>query len=105
MEKVIFYDKKNDILSVHKGFASDEKFKGNVDVGDIVLDLSNKARVRGIEIMHASSFFREFGISKKMLESIENLDFRANVKPNGIFIGLSIIGKEIEQKIPIAVPL
>lgn len=37
------YDKKHDILAIHKGFLR-EKFKGNLDVGDLILDISTRNR-------------------------------------------------------------
>ena len=45
----VYYDKENDILSIHKGFSSDEKFKGNIDVGKLILDVSTQGKIRGIE--------------------------------------------------------
>ena len=54
MARIISYDKENDILVAHKGFSEGERFKGNIDIGDLVLDMSTKMRVRGIEISNAS---------------------------------------------------
>jgi uncharacterized protein YuzE len=107
MEKLIYYDQENDILSIHKGFSSDEKFKGNIDAGQLVLDVSTKKRIRGIEIMNASSFFKEFNINKKKLENITDATMRISITPNGIFVGLSLKVKNTKQAIPatIAVPL
>jgi uncharacterized protein YuzE len=107
MEKLVSYDKEHDILFIHKGFASDEKFKGNVDVGDIVLDVSTKGRIVGIEFMNASQLFKEFDISKETFENIADADFNAAIKPNSIIIGLTFKVKNVKKEIPakIAVPL
>ena len=107
MKKKVFYDSENDILTIHKGFSSDEKFKGNLDVGDLILDISTAGRIKGIEIMEASKFFKEeFSIEKEKLENIEDADFRAVIKPNSIFIGILFKSKN-KEIIPakIAVPL
>jgi uncharacterized protein YuzE len=107
MNKLVFYDKENDILSIHKGFSNDEKFKGNVDVGELILDISSKGKIRGIEVMNATEFFKEFDIGKKILENITDADFNASIKPNSITIGIIFKAKNIKHEIPakIAVPL
>jgi len=107
MNKLVFYDKENDILSVHKGFSSDEKFKGNIDIGELVLDVSTKGRIRGIEIMNATKFLKEFSAGKKILESLMDADFNALIKPNSIIVSIVLKAKNIEQEIPakIVVPL
>jgi len=105
MAKVVSYDRENDILAVHKGFSVEEKFKGNIDIGDVVLDISTQGRVVGIELINASTFLADFGIKKKMLESMKDASFTASVKPKSILISLAIkaLGQEIPAKI--AVPL
>ncbi|HLC98411.1 MAG TPA: DUF2283 domain-containing protein [Candidatus Nanoarchaeia archaeon] len=107
MAEHISYDEENDILAVHKGFSSDERFKGNIDAGDLILDVSTKGRVRGIEILNATKFFKEFGIGKEMLENIEHAHFNANLKPDCIILGIVIKAKNVEKEMPakVAVPL
>lgn len=107
MAKQIYYDGKNDILSVHKGFSSDEKFKGNIDAGKLILDVSTRGRIKGIEVMDATKFFREFKIGRKILENITDADFTASIKPSSIILGIVLKAKHIKDKIPakIAVPL
>jgi len=103
----VYYDKENDILSIHKGFSSDEKFKGNIDVGKLILDVSTQGKIRGIEIMDATKFFKEFNINEEILEDMTNADFNATINPNSIIIGIVIKAKNIANEIPakIAVPL
>lgn len=105
MNKIISYDRENDILCIHKGFSSNEKFKGNIDAGDFVLDVSTEGKVRGIEIMNAASFLKEFSISKKTLETLSDANFDVLMKPNSLIIGLVIKSKSGEIPAKIAVPL
>ena len=106
MNKLVFYDKKNDILSVHKGFSGNEKFKGNIDIGDIVLDVSTQGRIRGIEIMNASKFIKDFA-AEGVLSDIVDAEFRAVIRPSSILVKLFLEFKNVEGRIPaqIAVPL
>ncbi len=105
--KLLFYDKNNDILAIHKGFSSDENFKGNIDAGQLVLDVSTKGRIVGIEIMHATEFFALFKIGEDILENLEDAKFTVTMNPNGIMLGISFKVKNREEEIPakIAVPL
>lgn len=107
MIKAISYDKENDILFIHKGFSSDEKFKGNIDAGNFILDISTKERIRGIEIMNAAEFFKIFDIDKKALENISDAEFNAKMTPSGIIVGIILKSKHLKQQIPakIIVPL
>lgn len=107
MNKIVSYDENNDILMIHKGFSKDEKFKGNIDVGELILDVSTKGKIRGVEIINATNFFKEFEISKKILKDIIDANFNTNIKPNSIILGIIIKAKNIKQEIPakIAVPL
>jgi len=107
MKKIISYDTENDIFVIHKGFAKDEKFKGNIDAGELILDVSTKGKIKGIEIMNAINFLKEFEIDKNILSSIEDADFNALLQPSGISLGITIKAKNIEHQIPakITVPI
>ncbi len=107
MNKTIFYDRDNDILAVHKGFSKDEKFKGNIDVGDLILDMSTKERVKGLEIINASTYLEPFSISKKKLEAVEDIDFSASIKPDSITLAITIktSNPKEEKPVRIAIPL
>lgn len=107
IDKKIGYDEENDILSIHKGFSSDERFKGNIDVGELVLDVSTKGRIRGIEIINATRFFKEFSIEKKTLKSLIDAQFNATVGPNSIMVGIVFKAKNVKHEITakVAVPL
>lgn len=110
MAKLVSYDKENDILVIHNGFSANEKFKGNIDAGDLILDMSTEGRVRGIEVLNATSFFKEFEIGKKALENLCEARFNAVVKPTSILIAIMIKGKNMQEMpakiaVPIEVPV
>ena len=109
MGKLLSYDRENDILVIHRGFTSDEKFKGNIDVGDIVLDVSTNGKIRGIEVFNASQFLKPFvekGNEESILNNLLDADFNTKVRPNGIIISLVIKSKnKNETPATIAVPL
>lgn len=96
--KKVSYDKENDILFLHKGFSEGDGFKGNIDVGDLVLDISKKGAVRGIEIFNASTFFKEFKIGPSMMDSADDVKFDASIKPGSIVLGF--VFKTKKGKIP-----
>ena len=96
------YDKENDILAIHKGFASGERFRGNIVVGDLVLDMSTRDRVRGVEILGASAFLKEFGVTKRLLARLEAADFTATRKGESILLSLLLKGvKDVAAKIAV----
>jgi uncharacterized protein YuzE len=100
-KKIFSYDKFNDILVVHKGFSEDEKFKGNIEVGDLILDVSSKGRIRGIEINNTNLFLKNI-----TLMNIEDASFSSSTGPNGIVISLLFKFKDkTELPATIAVPL
>ncbi|MDK2908217.1 MAG: hypothetical protein PWQ87_675 [Candidatus Woesearchaeota archaeon] len=107
MTKIVSYDENNDILVIHKGFSSDEKFKGNIDMGELILDVSSAGRIRGIEVINATEFFKDFNVDKKNLQEIVDANFNASIKSNIILIGIFIKVKNVKQEISakIAVPL
>ena len=100
-KKIFSYDRYNDILVIHKGFSYDEKFKGNIEVGDLILDVSSKGRIRGIEINNTNMFLRNI-----TLMNIEDAGFSSSTTPNGIVISLLFRFKDkTELPATIAVPL
>jgi uncharacterized protein YuzE len=105
MAKTVDYDKRFDSLFVHNGFASDEKFRGNVVVGDIVLDTSTKGRVVGVEVLNASRFFGKDGVGEDVLDNLSDVEL--SVSNEDDVIVMSLVFKTKSQKIPakIAVPL
>ena len=86
-----FYDEKNDILSLHNGFSNNDIFKSNIEAGNIILDLSDKGNIVGIEIMEASDLF---DISE--LKNISEMKFEAN--KNNKWINVNIIIDNFNKK-------
>tara|TARA_Y100000310_G_scaffold89970_1_gene87209 strand:- start:31 stop:354 length:324 start_codon:yes stop_codon:yes gene_type:complete len=98
MEKIITYDSEQDILSIHKEYDQEEKFKGNIDIGDFILDISTKGTVKGLEILNASDHFQQFGITKKILENTKEIKFIVQGSKTGIMIAIKF--DTPEKKIP-----
>lgn len=105
MSKTIDYDPKYDTLFIHKGFEHDEKFKGNIEAGNLILDMSTKGRVRGIEILNATEFLKEFDVKKNALKELSDADFEAITKHDSIMISLIIKAKQTETTAKIAVAM
>ncbi len=105
MEKIITYDSVHDILFMHNVYKSDEKFKGNIDIGDFILDISTKGLIRGIEVLNATEHLKQFGITKKMLEDMEGGKFMARGSKSGIMIAIKFDIKSKEVPASFAVPI
>ena len=99
------YDSDNDIFFVHSGFKANEEFASNGVVGDIVLDISSKGRVCGVEIMNASDYLRVFGVTKDILMNLKDVDFSAERKDNSVDIELVFCTKEGQKTAKIAIML
>ena len=96
------YDKDNDILAIHKGFSNGEKFKGNMDVGELILDVSNKGRIRGIEVLDASKYL---GIKRNILSTVTKGEFNISQNVDRVLIGINLKCKEGIIPAKIAVPV
>lgn len=108
MKPTYNYDKENDILAIHQGFENDEKFKGNLEAGKIILDVSTKDNIRGIEIFDASDFLKESNVNKKLLEKLTKADFKAVERHGTVMIKILLksnkVSREISNTIAIAQP-
>jgi uncharacterized protein YuzE len=104
MKKHFSYEPRYDILAVHNGFVPGEKFETNAVIGDIVLDISTKGKIVGVEILNATSFLKEF-VSEGFLGDLYDADLDVSQGENSVT--LSLILKTKEQQVPakIAVPL
>ena len=112
MTNKMSYDKEFDILAAHKGFRRGERFKGNIEIGDLILDISSKMRVVGMEIMNASKYLKGFlepiG-TKRVLENLKDVRFTTMMKGESLTLSvtmISTIGNK-DKRIPamIAVPM
>jgi uncharacterized protein YuzE len=103
-KRIFSYDKDNDILVIHKGFSVDEKFKGNIEVGDLILDVSTRGRIRGVEINNTNMFLQNITLND--FANIVDANFSSSTTPNGIVISLLFKFKnKTELPATIAVPL
>ncbi|MCD4759907.1 DUF2283 domain-containing protein [archaeon] len=105
MEKIITYDEENDILAIHKGFNKDEKFDGCIDVGDIILDLSTKGNIRGIEFLNATEILADYKITKEALSNLKKADFLAKGTKHGITIRIKFLINKKEIPALISMPI
>ena len=103
--KLLFYDKENDILSIHHGFLSNEKFKGNIDAGQVILDISTKDKVCGIEIINASDFFEIYNLNQNDLSNLKDALFSVHKEPVGLIIEILFNFKLKEVPVKIVLPL
>jgi uncharacterized protein YuzE len=103
MVKTIDYDGEHDMLYVHNGYESGEKFSTNQILGDLVLDISTKGRVVGLEIMNASSYLRDFNVDRPMLQNLTDVAMQAQSKDGCITIGLVFRSRMAEVPAKIAV--
>jgi uncharacterized protein YuzE len=68
---VFLYNKTDDVLSIERK-RKDVRVKGSIDIGEVILDVSDKGSVIGIEFLNAS---KNIGISKDVLSKIEEVHF------------------------------
>jgi uncharacterized protein YuzE len=99
------YSAEYDILTIHNGFGPDERFETNIEVGDLILDVSTKGRIVGIEIMNATEFLSDFKVSGHMLEHLADATLTATHRRNAVMLGLVLKAEEIEIPAKIAVAL
>lgn len=103
--KTLDYDKDNDILFVHLGFLPDEEFKTNFIAGNVVLDLSDKDRVCGIEIMDALDFLADSNVTTDILCSLEDAELAVDTAGEEINVNLVLKSKKGNATAKISLPL
>ena len=104
----IDYDKESDDLFL----SSEEKSKGSIEIGNIVLDFDNKCRLVGIELLNAIQFLKdsvangtEKIISKEFLSTLIGCEVETKQQNNFLFIKIILTGKLGEVSCPINAPL
>lgn len=97
------YSNYSDILHVQK---KDKSTKGSVEFGDFTLDFGEKDEVVGVEIEHASEFFKNMDISKENLNEIKYAQFiMDNRNPQYQLIFLELKLPTFIKKIPLPLPI
>ena len=99
----IDYDEENDILFIHSGFSKEEKFGGNLEIGNIVLDKATNGSIRGIEIFNASEFLSDFGVTDKFLSHLKNAKLNVTEGHHGFLVNLIL--RDEEKSIPVKIML
>ncbi len=100
------YEPINDIFCIHNGFDKDETFKTNLMFGDLILDITDKDHIVGIEVLNASMFFKDFGITQSMLNCLQGSSFSSRQTKSGSMIEIHFKFKDRQITIPtlIAIP-
>ena len=100
---LVNYDSENDILYIHKKVAN---FKRNLDLEEIILDIDKENKVTGIEIRHASKYYKPLGIAKQHLKNIIGAAIQSKYYRDGkvmvYWLFLSKV-KEVESPVPSSV--
>jgi uncharacterized protein YuzE len=81
------YDKKNDLLYVYNKKAS---VYTNVVVGEFHIEFSKEGDVVGVEVLRASDLLKEYGISKRLLENINDVTLKVVVQGNSLLVFMII---------------
>lgn len=105
MEKIVSYDEQNDLLMIHNGYKRSEKFDGCIDLGSIVLDVSNKGQIRGIEFIGATDILSDYKITKKDLMNMKEASFSAIGSKQGIILKVKFILAKREIPTVISMPI
>jgi uncharacterized protein YuzE len=82
---VFLYNKTDDVLSVEKK-RKGAIVKGSIDIGEVILDVSDKGFIIGIEFLNAS---KNIGIPKDILSKIEDVHFNVRQGTDYIVVRLA----------------
>ncbi len=97
------YNEKSDILNVRK---INKKSDGNAELGDFTVDFDTKGNVIGIEIMNASEFLGQVGITKEELAKLNDAELTVTQKNNNMFVWMILrLPHNIEKCIPLPTPI
>jgi uncharacterized protein YuzE len=100
------YDKFNDDLFI---FDSISTSKGNIEIGNIILDLDSKKNIVGMQILNASDTIKiitneNISIIKKLLSNLVSCKIDIRKKNNFILINFILISNEKELSSSLSVP-
>ncbi|MFQ5620324.1 MAG: DUF2283 domain-containing protein [Candidatus Nanoarchaeia archaeon] len=96
------YNEKSDILNIHE---LKKKTSGSAELGDFTVDFDSKDNVIGIEILYASEFLENMGISKEQLENLQDAEIIISKKGNRTLIFTVITIQNTKHTIPIPAPV
>ena len=93
IESKFFYDIDYDSLMIsQKG--DNEKVKKNFMFDDIIISLTGKGKIVGLEIRDVSNFLNELGFNPIMLKKINSAKLIVQPKRDFIFIGFQLLSSE-----------
>lgn len=93
------YDEENDLFYAHK---KDANVYSNVVIGEFHLEVTKQGEIVGIEILRASEVLQEYGISKKILEHMDEVRLKVIVRNDSLLVFLLINGLNQECSATIA---
>lgn len=97
------YSEKCDILNIRK---MDKKSKGNAELGDFTIDFDDGGTVIGIEIMNASEFLGQVGITKEELANLNDVELTITQKNKNMFVWVTFkLPHNVEKCIPLPAPI
>lgn len=96
--KLLPYREDVDVFFVSKGYRKGERFLTNEVFGDVVLDVSDRSEVRGVEILCASAFFNRVGIGQDFLRRVRSAEFVFTNAEGNLSISLQMVDSEGVQK-------
>lgn len=91
----IDYDKENDLLFLYRK----QRSKGSVEIGSLVIDISDDGRIVGLEIFDASRVLSDvtgMKVTKSMLDSVKTASLKVTYRPDSILI--AILLKTLQEK-------
>jgi len=97
------YSEKSDILNIHQ---TDKKTEGSSELGDFTVDFDKIGNVVGIEIMNASEFLEQAGISKEQLDGLKGAQLTIVQKKSYMLVwAVLILPQNVEKKILLPTPI
>ena len=108
-EKNFNYDSFSDSLIISNK-RENEKVKENFMFDDIIISLTGRGKIVGIEILDVSSYLENLGFNKEILLNIKMAELEVIQRRESIIITFKLVStinqQQIEQKIPIGmIPL
>ena|SRR3989338_6815026 len=98
MDKFMYDEYTDSVIIANK--QKTDKVEGSVKIGDIILDMTKEGKIVGLEIRHATDFFKECNIEANASDII-SADFTAKQNPDNIIILLHMQFKEREETVPL----
>ena len=88
------YDKLNDLFYAYKENSS---IFSNVIIGEFHLEIDKEGSIVGIEILGASGLLEEYGITKELLEDMQDVIMKIVSRNNSLIVFLIIKTQKIEK--------